>query len=87
MLNFLLPFRQPLHYYPSAFCQAEREQSDMVENTVPFGIRKFRKFKPEFFGRMELGLSAIFKFVELDSNSEGGQFFLVVRQLYEQFPC
>ena len=51
--------RQPLHHDPSAFClvilggkcaQAgiERDRSGLVENTVLFDIRKFRKFKPEF---------------------------------------
>ena len=49
---------QPLHHDPSAFCRAisggkcaqagiERDRSGLVENSVPFDIRKFRKFKPE----------------------------------------
>ena len=50
---------QPLHHNPFAFCRVNlggkcaqagmgRDRSGLVENTVPFGIRKFRKFKPEF---------------------------------------
>jgi len=49
----------PLHHCPPAFrrvnlsekcAQAgmERDRLSLVENTVPFDIRKFRKFKPEF---------------------------------------
>ena len=50
---------KPLHHDLSAFCrvilggkcaQARKEwdRSGLAENTVPFDIRKFRKFKPEF---------------------------------------
>ena len=61
MFNFstwssLQHLSQPLHHDPSAFCRVilggkraqagiERDRSGLVENTVPFDIRKFRKFK------------------------------------------
>ena len=58
-MNDLRYFKQPLHHDPSAFCRVilggkcaqagiERDQSGLVENTVPSDIRKGRKFKPEF---------------------------------------
>ena len=51
--------RQPPHHDPSAYCRVilggkcaqagiERDRYGLVENTVPFDIGKFRKFKPEF---------------------------------------
>ena len=51
--------RQPLHLNLSVFSRVilgeecaqtgiERDQSSLVENTVPFDIRKFRNFKPVF---------------------------------------
>ena len=51
--------RQPLHHDPAAFSRAilggkcaqagvEQDRFGLVENTVPFNIRKFRKFKPGF---------------------------------------
>ena len=51
--------KEPLHDDPLAFCQVilggkcaqagiERDRSGLVENTVPFDIRKFRKFKTDF---------------------------------------
>ena len=64
VLNFstwstLWHLRKPLHHDLSAFCRVilggkcaqagkEWDRSGLVENTVPFDIRKFRKFKWEF---------------------------------------
>ena len=52
--------KQPLHHDPSAFSRVvlsgkfveagiERDRSGLVENTVPFDIRKFRKFNWNFW--------------------------------------
>ena len=51
--------RQPLHHDRAAFSRLilggkcaqagiEQDRFSLVENTVPFNIRKFRKFKPGF---------------------------------------
>ena len=60
MSGDLLHLRQALYYSSSsAFCRVniggkcsqagiERDRSGLVENTVPFGIRKFRYFKQVF---------------------------------------
>ena len=59
MLSSLGHLRQPFHHYLSVnlggkCAQAGTELNEigatcMVKNTIPFDIRKFRKFKLEFF--------------------------------------
>ena len=55
----LMALKTARYYDSSAFCRVilggkcaqagiERVRSGLVENTVPFDILKFRKFKPEF---------------------------------------
>ena len=59
--------RQPLHHDPAAFSRAilggkcaqagiEQDRFGLVENTVPFNIRKFRKFKPGFLVKWNVPL-------------------------------
>ena len=58
-MTLIRHLRQPLHHDPAAFSQVilggkcaqagiEHDRFGLVENTVPFNIQKFRKFKPGF---------------------------------------